>query len=27
VTRRDRKTTLGVQCDFGGPSKHGIFDG
>ena len=26
VTGRDSQAPFGVQCDFGGPTKHGIFD-
>ncbi len=26
VTGRDSQAPFGVQCDFGGPTKHGVFD-
>jgi len=26
VTGRDSQAPFGIQCDFGGPTKHGIFD-
>jgi len=26
VTGRNSQAPFGVQCDFGGPTKHGVFD-
>ncbi len=26
ITGRNSQTPFGIQCDFGGPTKHGVFD-